>query len=246
MAQPLPLIDDFYNEKVPKVAIGAYTGAMQGTRDRILEMVIHRREARVEDLAAELQITQPAVRRHLDNLRADGLVDVRSVRQATGRPYYAYFATAQATPGIPAAYSGLLEGMLRGLGESDAVVTSVASHVAESLASRHRSELGDLTTSGPAKRVEQVTESLRNEGILESWHTESDGIHLINGACPYMRAAEISKLPCESDRKAIELLLGLDVAQLNRIVDGSPICEYLVDSGHDTAVGTPDQLIETR
>jgi|SRR6185312_2873391 predicted ArsR family transcriptional regulator len=224
---------------------------MQGTRDRILEVIVRRREVRVEELAAEFRITQPAVRRHLDNLRADGFVDVRTVHQATGRPYYAYFATAQATPGIPPAYSGLLEGMLRGLAESDALVnsavaTSVASHVAESLASRHRSEVGDLTSSAPAERVEQVTESLRNEGILESWHAESDGFHLVNGACPYMRAAEISKLPCESDRKAIELLLGLDVAQLNRIVDGSPICEYLVHSGHDTTVDTPEQLIETR
>lgn len=214
---------------------------MQGTRERILDIIIHHRDARVEELAAELEITQPAVRRHLDKLRADGLVDARPVRQLTGRPYYAYFATAQATPGIPAAYSGLLEGMLRGLGESDDVVTSVATRVAESLASRHREEVGDISAAAPVKRVEQVTESLRTDGILESWHAEGDGFHLVNGACPYMRAAEISKLPCESDRKAIELLLGLDVTQLNRIVDGSPICEYLVQPGRE-----PEQLIETR
>ena len=36
----------------------------------------------VDDVA----VTAAAIRRHLDNLRADGLVDVRSVRQATGRP----------------------------------------------------------------------------------------------------------------------------------------------------------------
>jgi predicted ArsR family transcriptional regulator len=73
-----------------------------------------------------------------------------------------------------------------------------------------------------------VTESLRAEGILDEWHNEEDGIHLVNGRCPYHKAAEISKLPCESDRKAIELLLGHDVEQLNRIVDGASCCEYLV------------------
>ena len=213
---------------------------MQGTRQRILEMIIHRREARVEDLAAELNITAAGVRRHLDHLRADGLLDVRTVRQPTGRPYYAYFATPQATPGIPAAYSGLLEGMLRGLGESEAAVTPVMTHVAESLASRHRSEISS-SSGDPAGRVGQVTESLRQEGILQSWSAESDGFHLLNGACPYIRAAEISRLPCESDRKAIELLLGLDVEQLNRIVDGAPVCEYLVHAGPP-----PEQLIEIR
>jgi predicted ArsR family transcriptional regulator len=38
----------------------------------------------------------------------------------------------------------------------------------------------------------------------------------------------VSSLPCEADRKAIELLLGVDVEQIHRIVDGSPMCEYLV------------------
>ena len=80
---------------------------MQGTRDRILEYVIQHRETRVEGLADELGITTAAVRRHLDNLRADGLVDARTIRQATGRPYYGYFATEKATQGVPPAYADL-------------------------------------------------------------------------------------------------------------------------------------------
>ena len=74
----------------------------------------------------------------------------------------------------------------------------------------------------------QVTESLRAEGILEEWRAEADGIHFVNGRCPYHKAAEISKLPCEADRRTIELLLGHDVEQINRIVDGAARCEYLV------------------
>ena len=87
-------------------------------------------------------------------------------------------------------------------------------------------------------RVEHVTESLRREGILDGWRVEADGYHLTNMTCPYRKAAEVSTLPCDSDRKAIELLLGLEVQQLNRIVDGSPVCEYLV-----RALNRP-QLIE--
>lgn len=200
---------------------------MQGTREHILDYVVRHRKARVEELADEFGITTAGVRRHLDHLRADGLVDVRSVKQVTGRPYYAYFPTAEATQPVPAAYAGLLERMLRSLGQRDAVIAEVMTAVAEAMADRHRPDLvnGD---GDPEALVGQVTESLREEGILETWHSEDDGIHLLNGACPYIKAASISKLPCESDRKAIELLLGLDVEQLNRIVDGSPVCEYLV------------------
>lgn len=213
---------------------------MQGTRERILEFIVRHREVRVEELAEELSITSAAVRRHLDHLRADGLVDVRAVKQPTGRPYYAYHATDLALPTMPPAYADLLERMLRSLGEQDAVIASVMASVAESLASRHRSEM-DPGVASPALRVAQVTESLREEGILESWTSEADGFHLTNSSCPYHKAAEISKLPCESDRKAIELLLGLDVEQLNRIVDGSPVCEYLVRGPRE-----PQALIEVR
>lgn len=198
---------------------------MQGTRDRILEYVIQHRETRVEDLAEELGITTAAVRRHLDNLRADDLVDARTIRQATGRPYYAYFATEKATQGVPPAYADLLERMLRSLGERDDVIATVMTSVARSLAEKHMHEVAGLSAEELAA---QVTASLKAEGILENWRSEADGIHLVNGRCPYHKAAEISKLPCEADRKTIELLLGHDVEQLNRIVDGAACCEYLV------------------
>jgi predicted ArsR family transcriptional regulator len=211
---------------------------VHSTRDLVLEHVIERRETRVEDLAAELGITTAAVRRHLENLRADGLVDVRAVKQATGRPFHAYFATEKATQSVPPAYADLLERMLRSLGEREDVIGPVMASVAESLASKHRHEVAGLSAEELAA---QVTMSLRSEGILEEWRAEADGIHLVNGRCPYHKAAEISKLPCESDRKAIELLLGHEVEQLNRIVDGAPCCEYLVR----TNVNQP-QIIELR
>lgn len=203
---------------------------MHETRERILELLIQQREARVENLAEELGITQAAVRRHLDNLRADGLVDIKQVRQTTGRPYYAYHATEAATGLLPAAYADLLDRMLRSLSEQDGVKTKVIAGIAESLAARHRGQVPQ-EVADPAELAQLVTESLKAEGILDSWHAEADGFHLTNGACPYRKAAEMSQLPCDSDRKAIELLVGFDVAQVHRIVDGAACCEYLFHPG---------------
>lgn len=211
---------------------------MQSTRDRILEYVVTHREARAEELAEHFGITVAAIRRHLDNLRADGFIGARAVKQATGRPYYAYFATEKATQTVPPAYADLLERMLKGLGERDDVIAVVMSSVAEALASRHREDIP--ATAAVEEVVAHVTEALRQEGILEEWRAEADGFHLVNTQCPYHKAAELSRLPCESDRQAIELLLGQDVEQLNRIVDGASCCEYLVR-------GTPGrQIIEVQ
>ncbi len=211
---------------------------MQGTKDRILEYVVEHREARAEELAEHFGITAAAVRRHLDHLRADGLVDAKSVKQPTGRPYYAFFATTKATQTVPPAYADLIERMLNGVGEQADIMGTVMASVAEALASRHRDEVPDSLVV--EEMVAHVTEALRAEGILEEWRSEADGFHLVNTSCPYHKAAELSKLPCESDRQAIALLLGRDVEQLNRIVDGASCCEYLVR-------GTPArQIIEVR
>ena len=38
----------------------------------------------------------------------------------------------------------------------------------------------------------------------------------------------MSDAPCRSDRQTIELLVGADVEQVKRIVDGAMSCEYVV------------------
>ena len=202
---------------------------MLGTREQVLHFVMEHREARVESVAQALQLNIPAVRRHLDLLRAEGLIDARTVKQATGRPYYAYFATEAATGSLPPSYADLLGRMLHGLDEREDVISAVMASVAESLASRHRDEISSIGAN-ERELVGQVTASLRSEGILDHWHAAEDGYHLTNELCPYLKAAEMSRLPCESDRKAIELLLGSEVLQITTIVDGSSCCEYVVRS----------------
>src|SRR4029079_15231498 len=135
---------------------------MQGTRARILELLMRHREARIEELCAELGITAAAVRRHLDHLRADGLVDAREVRQATGRPYYAYFPTERASGELPESYAGLLERMLRTLDGREAVAEAVTAGMAATVASRHREEIP--AGAGGESLIVHVTESLREEG----------------------------------------------------------------------------------
>ncbi len=201
---------------------------MQGTRDRVLAFLVERHSARAEDLAEWLEITVAAVRRHLDHLRADGLIDVRSVHQATGRPYYAYFPTESAVAALPAHYADFLGRILRSVANERDVSDSVSSGMAREVAARHEAPAGPRTAE---QRIVHVTESLRSEGILHEWHTEADGYHLLNDQCPYRRAAEVSSLPCDSDRKAIAMLLEMDVEQIRRIVDGANCCEYVVRPG---------------
>lgn len=198
---------------------------LHGTRERVLDYVVGHHGARVEELSGALGVKAAAVRRHLDHLRADGLIESRPVKQATGRPFLSWYPTAKGAGEAPPAYADLFARVLGWLGQEH-IDEAVATGVAASLAERHRDEVAGCESG--EERVEHVTESLRREGILETWRAEADGFHLLNSCCPYPQAAELSRLPCEADRQAISLLIGEDVEQIERIVDGSPCCEYRV------------------
>jgi predicted ArsR family transcriptional regulator len=198
---------------------------MERTRDRILAYVVRTRGSRIEPLAEELGISSAAVRRHLDALRAEGLITVRTVKQATGRPYYLYVPTEEAFGELPEGYARLLEQLLPVIEQDETLAERLSSAIASELAARHAPA---ISAGSPGEAVAQVTESLRDEGILESWYESEDGYHMVNGTCPYLHAAELSRLPCEFDRQAIAMLIGGEVAQVQRIAEGAPVCEFVV------------------
>src|SRR5687768_16923080 len=82
---------------------------MKGTRGEIVELLRARGECTVAALAEAVGIAPAALRRHLDILAGEGTVQYRAVKQATGRPYYAYRLTEQAREAAAANYPRILE-----------------------------------------------------------------------------------------------------------------------------------------
>ena len=71
---------------------------MQTTRQRILEILKEKRQATVEELSEELELTPVTVRHHLEILRGEGLISAPSVlrRPGPGRPQHTYALTEAA------------------------------------------------------------------------------------------------------------------------------------------------------
>jgi predicted ArsR family transcriptional regulator len=89
---------------------------------------------------------------------------------------------------------------------------------------------------GLASLDDQTSVALKTEGIVDGWRKEADGYHLTNAACPYRMAAQASHGPCELDRRTIELLVDAPVRQVSRIVDGKPVCEYVVAANEQNEI----------
>lgn len=203
---------------------------MKGTRAQIVELLRRQRELSIAELAEALDIAAPAVRRHLEILAGEGLVEYRSVKQPTGRPYFAYRLTERARESSATGYARLLERLLQDAATMPdaagrALLDTLLERMSEHLAADYRARVRGETLE---ERVTSLIDALRAEGILESWESREDGIHLYNGDCPYRRAAMAAHEVCGSERRAISLLLGEEVEQIGRMVEGAPCCEYVI------------------
>lgn len=208
---------------------------MVSTREQILDLLGGKGEATVAELAETLEMSPAAVRRHLDGLRAEALVDVKSRRHAVGRPSFVFHLTEQAEERGASGYSRLLLRMFRELTElgrdevsgqgGRVVLDKVFEAIAERMAQEHRPEVLGASLE---EKVAQISEALKAEGILDAWTKEAGSFRLLNSSCPYRRTAEVTTGPCHLDRLAIQNLLGVPVEQVGRVIEGDRYCEYVV------------------
>ena len=200
---------------------------MKSTRDLMRDVLAIRGEATVADISRDLALNQANIRRHLEVLRAEGLVDVTIRRHEIGRPSYVYKLTERAEE-MSAHYPRLVNRMVKRLAaqpDSGPLLSRLFDGVAEDVAVAHRQEVTGVTLR---ERVAETSTALKEEGIVDHWRKDDDGFHLMNTTCPYRKAAEASDAPCHADHKVVESLIGAPVEQVSRIVDGHHMCEYVV------------------
>lgn len=186
-----------------------------------------RGEATVGDISRDLSLNQANIRRHLEVMRAEGLVDVTIRRHEIGRPSYVYKLTERAEE-MSAHYPRLVDRMVKRLAAhpgSAPLLIQLFDGVAEDVTVAHRPQVTGATVG---ERVAETSSALTDEGIVDHWRKDDDGFHLMNTSCPYRKAAEASDAPCNADHKVVESLVGVPVEQVSRIVDGHLVCEYVV------------------
>jgi predicted ArsR family transcriptional regulator len=213
---------------------------MRSTRDLIRELLASHGEATVAGIAGELAMNQANIRRHLEVMRAEDLVDVRVQRHGTGRPAYLYRLTERALE-LNAHYPRLVNRLVKRLAampDSAPVLEQAFAGVAEDVAGAYRPLVTGVTVE---QRVAETSTALKDEGIVDHWRKEDDGFHLMNTSCPYRKAAEVTDAPCHADHHVVQTLVGAPVEQVSRIVDGAHVCEYVVrdiERATDRSVGS--------
>jgi DeoR family transcriptional regulator, suf operon transcriptional repressor len=206
----------------------AQRSLLSGMSGRVLTLLCGGRRT-VNELAAELQLTDNAVRAQLDRLQGAGLVAQAGSRPGTRKPHADYEITPAARRLFPTAYEPVLNQLLRLLAHRlppDQVLTLLADAGEQLLAP----VLGPSGNGSPRQRLTRLVEKLGPAGAgLEL--REHDG-HLAVRACGCPLASVTADHPQLCDRLASVLtrLLGAPVTQACDRSD-FPKCRFEIAPG---------------
>jgi predicted ArsR family transcriptional regulator len=200
------------------------------TRDRVAQLLLERGSATAAELGAELGLSSAAIRKHLDAMLADRLVETRPVRDARprgrGRPAKAFALTAAAREDLnPHFYDGIATAALRWIADhhgAEAVSAFAATQVV-ALEERCRAALREAGDD-PIARAEALAEALTAEGYAANATTIASGGQLCQHSCPVAHvAAEFPQL-CDAETEVISRLIGTHVQRLATIAHGDGVC----------------------
>ncbi len=205
-------------------------GSESGTRGRIARLILENGPVTAAGLSARLGLTPAAVRRHLDNLLADGMVEARSARvyggRGRGRPARLFAITDAGRNAFVHAYDDLATSALRFLADT-AGPGAVAEFARRQISDLERRYRPVVAAAAPDDRVKALARALSADGYAASAGgapAAGGGEQLCQHHCPVAHvAAEYPQL-CEAETEAFGRLLGTPVQRLATIAHGDGIC----------------------
>jgi predicted ArsR family transcriptional regulator len=209
---------------------------LERARDELVRILNERGECTVAELAEQIGVSQGSIRRHLDILVGENLINTMRVRQSRGRPVTRYsLSEAGEERSSGDHYSRLLERLLPALSAlpedqvagqpGQVILEQIFNRVAKDVASEHSVH---VRSAEMGTRLNEIVSTLSEVGILTEVQDEGDVYRLRNIGCPCRSTANENRAPCEADRYSIELLVGSSVQQVETIAGGSDCCEYIV------------------
>ena len=196
------------------------------TREQILYMLKIRSPLSVKDMAAELNITEMAVRRHLNTLERDSFVETSMIRQAMGRPTAVYRLTQLADAYFPKTYHNLALDLLGELEQEngEALVNLLFERRKNRL--QHKYEAG-MTQHSFDDKVRRLTEMQNDNGYMAECEVSEEGDYILKEYnCPIGLVANQYKQACRCELDLFKSLLSTEVSRTECLAEGGSKCVY--------------------
>jgi predicted ArsR family transcriptional regulator len=199
------------------------------TRARVARLILEHGPISASALGQRLGLTPAAVRRHLDHLLEEEMIEVRRTRpqhgtRGRGRPAKLFVITDAGRSAFEHAYDDLATSALAFLAERLGE---------EAVAEFSRRQLGDLEARygaairavPPQQRVRALAEALSADGYAATaGNAPAGGQQLCQHHCPVAHVAAGFPQLCEAETAAFSRLLGVPVQRLATIAHGDGVC----------------------
>ncbi|SCE40862.1 transcriptional regulator, ArsR family [Streptomyces sp. Termitarium-T10T-6] len=211
----------------------------RSTRNRVARSILDHGPSTVADLAKRLGLTQAAVRRHLDALVSDDVVEAREQRvygaRTRGRPAKVFALTDCGRDAFDQSYDKLAADALRFIAESggDEAVIAFARARMAATGEAYRAAVEAVE---PERRTEALAKALSADGYAATARSApgpQQGEQLCQHHCPVAHVAEQFPQLCEAETEFFSSLLGTHVQRLATLAHGDGVCTtYVPRSGH--------------
>jgi len=189
-------------------------------------------------LAELLNLTSAAIRKHLDKLTEDGLVEFSerapygpgalSGARGRGRPARVFSLTAKGRAAFGEREESIALSAVRFMQQTagEQAVVDFATSIAQAFAEKnaHISECATVD-----ERVEALVAALNVDGYASDiTQGVSESVQICQHNCPIGDVAAEFPQMCEAERAMFSDLLGVHVTRLATIAKGNPICTTMV------------------
>ena len=199
------------------------------TREKVARSILAYGPSTATVLAKRLRLTTAAIRRHLDALLADGVIEAREQRvygpRGRGRPAKIFALTDSGRDAFFQAYDDLAASALRFIGETggDELIAEFARTRVRQLEDRYRPA---VDAAPPERKVVVLAERLTGDGYAATADPAPGrgGEQLCQHHCPVAHVAEQFPALCEAETEVFARLLGTHVQRLATIAHGDGVC----------------------
>ena len=207
-----------------------------GTRERVARSILENGPSTAAALGQRLGLTSAAVRRHLDILLGDGMIEAREPRvyghRGRGRPAKVFAVTEAGRDAFEQAYDDLAVGAMRFLAETGgkSLVAEFARRRVADLEERYRPL---VDAAKPEDQAAALAKALSADGYAASAQAAPTGAgeQLCQHHCPVAHVAEQFPQLCEAETEVFARLLGTHVQRLATIAHGDGVCTTHIPRG---------------
>lgn len=204
----------------------------RSTRNRVVRSILDHGPSTVAELAGRLGLTQAAVRRHLDALVAEDVVEAREQRvygtRTRGRPAKVFALTDCGRDAFDQSYDKLAADALRWIAEREGGPQAVAAFARARIAAQATAYREAIEAVTPEKRAEALAKALSADGYAATARSAPVGEQLCQHHCPVAHVAEQFPQLCEAETEIFAELLGTHVQRLATIAHGDGVCTTFI------------------